>query len=180
MPPVEAFAVDRPEGAVKISIEDRQGCPRYSGVTIRGVKVQESPEWLKNLLLAVGQRPVNNIVDITNFVLLGIGQPLHCFDLAKVKGEEIVVRTCPAGTKFTTLDGVERELHESDLMICDSERPMCIAGVFGGLDSGVTADTTSVFIESAWFNPTRVRRTARRHGLSTDASFRYERGTDPL
>ncbi len=179
MPPVEAFAVDRPEGAVKISIEDRQGCPRYSGVTIRGVKVQESPEWLKNLLLAVGQRPVNNIVDITNFVLLGIGQPLHCFDLAKVKGEEIVVRTCPAGTKFTTLDGVERELHESDLMICDSERPMCIAGVFGGLDSGVTADTTSVFIESAWFNPTRVRRTARRHGLSTDASFRYERGTDP-
>ena len=179
VPSVEAFSVDRPDGAVKIRVEDRQGCPRYSGVTIRGVKVQESPEWLKNLLSAVGQRPVNNIVDITNFVLLGIGQPLHCFDLGKVKGEEIVVRTCPIGTKFTTLDGVERELNEADLMICDAERPMCIAGVFGGLDSGVTADTTSVFIESAWFNPTRVRRTARRHGLSTDASFRYERGTDP-
>lgn len=179
VPSVEAFHVDRPDGAVRIRVEDRQGCPRYSGVTIRGVKVQESPEWLKNLLSAVGQRPVNNIVDITNFVLLGIGQPLHCFDLAKVRGEEIVVRTCPSGTKFTTLDGVGRELNEADLMICDAERPMCIAGVFGGLDSGVTADTTSVFIESAWFNPTRVRRTARRHGLSTDASFRYERGTDP-
>lgn len=179
VPSVEAFMVDRPDGAVKIRVEDRQGCPRYSGVTIRGVKVQESPEWLKNLLSAAGQRPVNNIVDITNFVLLGIGQPLHCFDLAKVSGEEIVVRTCPSGTKFTTLDGVERELNEADIMICDAERPMCIAGVFGGLDSGVTADTTSVFIESAWFNPTRVRRTARRHGLSTDASFRYERGTDP-
>ena len=179
LPDTSAFAPDREEGAVTIRVEDEQGCPRYSGVTVRGVEVKESPEWLKNLLMAAGQRPINNIVDITNFVLLGIGQPLHCFDLAKVKGEEIVVRTCPAGTKFTTLDGVEHELHESDLMICDAEKPMCIAGVFGGLDSGVTMDTKSVFIESAYFNPTRVRRTARRHGLSTDASFRYERGADP-
>lgn len=179
LPDVSAFRVDTPDGAVKITVDDTQGCPRYSGVTVRGVKVAESPKWLKDLLTAVGQRPINNIVDITNFVLLGIGQPLHCFDLGKVKGEEIVVRTCPAGTKFTTLDGVERELHESDLMICDAEKPMCIAGVFGGLDSGVTETTTDVFIESAWFNSTRIRRTARRHGLSTDASFRYERGTDP-
>lgn len=179
LPDVSTFRTDRPDGAVKVSVEDHQGCPRYSGVTIRGVKVAESPQWLKDLLNAVGQRPINNIVDITNFVLLGIGQPLHCFDLSKVKGEEIVVRTCPAGTKFTTLDGVERTLNEADLMICDAEKPMCIAGVFGGLDSGVTETTTDVFIESAWFNSTRIRRTARRHGLSTDASFRYERGTDP-
>ncbi|MDE7402269.1 MAG: phenylalanine--tRNA ligase subunit beta [Muribaculaceae bacterium] len=179
VPDANAFSTDRPDGAVTVRVEDEPGCPRYSGVTIRGVKVQESPEWLKNLLISAGQRPINNIVDITNFVLLGIGQPLHCFDLAKVKGEEIVVRTCAEGTKFTTLDGVERTLSSADLMICDAEKPMCIAGVFGGLDSGVTEETTSVFIESAWFNPTRVRRTARRHGLSTDASFRYERGTDP-
>lgn len=179
LPDASAFCTDRPDGAVKVRVEDHPGCPRYSGVTIRNVKVGESPEWLRNLLIAAGQRPINNIVDITNFVLLGIGQPLHCFDLDHVKGEEIVVRTCPAGTRFTTLDGVERTLNEADLMICDAEKPMCIAGVFGGLDSGVTERTTSVFIESACFNPTRVRRTARRHGLSTDASFRYERGTDP-
>lgn len=179
VPDVSGFHVDRPDGGVKVRVEDTQGAPRYSGITIRGVKVAESPEWLRNLLVAAGQRPINNIVDITNFVLLGIGQPLHCFDLSKVSGGEIVVRTCPAGTKFTTLDGTERTLHADDLMICDSEKPMCIAGVFGGLDSGVTEVTTDVFIESAWFNPTRIRRTARRHGLSTDASFRYERGTDP-
>lgn len=179
LPDTSAFSSDRPDGAVRVTVEDRQGCPRYSGVTIRGVEVRESPEWLKSLLVSVGQRPINNIVDITNFVLLGIGQPLHCFDLDKVAGEEIHVRTCPEGTRFTTLDGVERTLSEADLMICDAEKPMCIAGVFGGVDSGVTEATKSVFIESAWFNPTRVRRTARRHGLSTDASFRYERGTDP-
>lgn len=179
MPAVESFSSDKKEGAVTIEVEDQQGCPRYSGVTIRNVEVKESPEWLKNLLTAVGQRPINNIVDITNFILLGIGQPLHCFDLAKVEGEKIVVRTCPAGTKFTTLDGVERTLHESDLMICDAKKPMCIAGVFGGLDSGVTEQTKDVFIESAYFHPTRIRKTARRHGLSTDASFRYERGADP-
>lgn len=179
LPDTSAFCPDRKEGAVKIKIDDTEGCPRYSGVTIRGVEVKESPEWLKNLLTSTGQRPINNIVDITNFVLLGIGQPLHCFDLDKIAGEEIVVRTCPEGTKFTTLDGVERTLSASDMMICDKEKPMCIAGVFGGEDSGVTTGTKSVFIESAYFNPTRVRRTARRHGLSTDASFRYERGTDP-
>lgn len=179
VPDVSAFSVDRPEDAVSVTVDDPQDCPRYSGVTIRGVEVKESPEWLKKLLTSAGQRPINNIVDITNFVLLGIGQPLHCFDLAKVAGERITVRTCPEGTKFTTLDGVERTLSEADLMICDAEKPMCIAGVFGGMDSGVTENTKSVFIESAYFNPTRVRRTARRHGLSTDASFRYERGTDP-
>ena len=178
-PDVSGVKADREDGATPVKVEDEQGCPRYSGVTVRGVTVRESPEWLKNLLVAVGQRPINNIVDITNFVLLGMGQPLHCFDLNKVKGGEIVVRTCPAGTKFTTLDGVERTLHEADLMICDAEKPMCIAGVFGGLDSGVTEGTADVFIESAYFNPTRVRKTARRHGPSTDASFRYERGTDP-
>ncbi|MBD5356963.1 MAG: phenylalanine--tRNA ligase subunit beta [Bacteroides sp.] len=179
MPSVESFSPDRTDGAVEIVVEDQQGCPRYSGVTIRNVEVKESPEWLRNLLLTIGQRPINNIVDITNFILNGIGQPLHCFDLAKVEGEKVVVRTCPEGTKFTTLDGVERTLNEKDLMICDAVKPMCIAGVFGGLDSGVTTDTKDVFIESAYFNPTRVRLTARRHGLNTDASFRYERGADP-
>ncbi|MDE7413411.1 MAG: phenylalanine--tRNA ligase subunit beta [Muribaculaceae bacterium] len=179
IPSVESFSSDREDGAVEITIEDKEGCPRYCGVTIRDVEVKESPEWLRNLLSAIGQRPINNIVDITNFILQGIGQPLHCFDLDKVKGDRIVVRTCPQGTKFTTLDGVDRELDASDLMICNAEEPMCIAGVFGGLDSGVTEATKSVFIESAYFHPTRVRKTARRHGLSTDASFRYERGTDP-
>lgn len=180
MPDASSFSVDRAEGAATVQVDDTEGCPRYSGVTIRGVKVTQSPEWLRKLLEAAGQRPVNNIVDITNFILLGIGQPLHCFDLSRVEGERIVVRTCPAGTPFTTLDGVEHKLHEADLMICDASKPLCIAGVFGGLDSGVTEATTDVFIESAWFNPTRIRRAARRHGLSTDASFRYERGTDPL
>lgn len=178
-PDVSEVKADKATGATPVEVEDVQGCPRYSGITVRGVKVTESPEWLKQLLIAAGQRPINSIVDITNFVLLGMGQPLHCFDLNKVEGQKIVVRTCPAGTKFTTLDGVEHTLHEADLMICDAEKPLCIAGVFGGLDSGVTEQTTDVFIESAYFNPTRVRKTARRHGLSTDASFRYERGTDP-
>lgn len=179
LPSVESFSTDTPDGAVKIQVDNPEACPRYSGITLRDVEVKESPEWLKNLLIAIGQRPINNIVDITNFVLHGIGQPLHCFDLSKIKDEKIVVRTCPAGTKFTTLDGVERTLHEKDLMICDGEKPMCIAGVFGGLDSGVTEKTKDVFIESAYFNPSSIRRTARRHGLSTDASFRYERGADP-
>jgi phenylalanyl-tRNA synthetase beta chain len=178
-PSVEAFASDRTDGAASVEVVDAQGAPRYSGVTIRGVEVKESPDWLKKLLVAAGQRPINNIVDITNFILLGLGQPLHCFDLGKVAGEKIVVRTCPTGTEFVTLDSELHKLDEADLMICDAEKPMCLAGVFGGLDSGVTEQTHDIFIESAWFNPTRVRRTARRHGLSTDASFRYERGTDP-
>lgn len=179
LPDVSSFSTDRQDGAAIVEVADAEGCPRYCGVTIRGVKVGQSPEWLRNLLTAAGQRPINSVVDITNFVLLGIGQPLHCFDLGKVSGEKVVVRTCAEGTKFTTLDGEERTLSDKDLMICDAEKPMCIAGVFGGLDSGVTESTTDVFIESAYFNPTRIRRTARRHGLSTDASFRYERGTDP-
>lgn len=174
-----AFAIDRAEGGATVEIIDKEGCGRYTGITIRGVKVAESPEWLRNLLVAAGQRPINNIVDITNFILLGLGQPLHCFDLDKVKGEKIIVRTCEDGTKFTTLDGEEHTLTSADMMICDAERPIALAGVFGGLDSGVTEETKNIFIESAWFNPTRVRRSARRHGLSTDASFRYERGTDP-
>ncbi len=179
MPDVDNFKTDRTDGVTPVEVIDSQGCPRYSGVTVRGVTVKESPEWLKNLLVAAGQRPINNIVDITNFVLLGMGQPLHCFDLNKIEGGKVVVRTCDKGTKFTTLDGIEHSLDDSDLMICDAVKPMCIAGVFGGLNSGVTEHTTDVFIESAYFNPTRVRKTARRHGLNTDASFRYERGCDP-
>ncbi|MDE6559125.1 MAG: phenylalanine--tRNA ligase subunit beta, partial [Muribaculaceae bacterium] len=179
LPDADKFAIDCEEGGIPVEIIDKEGCGRYTGITIRDVKVAESPEWLRNLLIAAGQRPINNLVDITNFILLGLGQPLHCFDLDKVKGGKIVVRTCEEGTPFTTLDGVERTLSAADMMICDAERPMAIAGVFGGLDSGVTDSTRNIFIESAWFNPTRVRRTARRHGLNTDASFRYERGVDP-
>lgn len=178
-PSADSFSIDRPDGAATVEVDDYQACPRYSGVTIRGAKVGPSPEWLQKLLIAAGQRPINSVVDITNFILLGMGQPLHCFDLAKVEGEKIVVRHCPEGTPFVTLDGVDRKLSERDLMICSATRPMCIAGVFGGLDSGVTETTTDIFIESAYFNATSVRKTARRHGLQTDASFRYERGTDP-
>lgn len=178
-PSVEAFTADRQDGATDVQVDNTAACPRYTGVTIRGVKVQESPKWLKDKLNAIGQRPINNIVDITNYILHGIGQPLHCFDLERVKGGRIVVRNCPEGTPFVTLDGIERKLSEADLMICDAEKPMCIAGVFGGIDSGVTDSTTSIFLESAYFNPTSIRKSARRHGLNTDASFRYERGLDP-
>ena len=176
---IDSFKIDRPDGRVEVEVEDKAGCIRYSGITIKNVKVAESPKWLQDRLIAIGQRPINNIVDITNYLLHAYCQPMHCFDLNKVKGNRIVVRTAPEGTPFTTLDGVERKLNEADLMICDSERPMCIAGVFGGLDSGVTEEATSIFLESACFNPTRVRKTARRHGLNTDASFRFERGVDP-
>jgi len=178
-PSTEAFAIDTTSGATPVQVDNTEACPRYCGLTIRGVKVAESPEWLRNRLIAVGQRPINNIVDITNYILLGMGQPLHCFDLSKVRGGKIIVRTCAEGTPFTTLDGVERKLNEADLMICDTEGPLCIAGVFGGIDSGVTESTTDLFLESACFHPTYIRKTARRHGLSTDASFRYERGLDP-
>ena len=178
-PPVDAFRPDRADGAVEVTIDNEEACPRYSGVTIRNVKVAESPEWLRNYLNTIGQRPINNIVDITNFILNSMCQPLHCFDLAKAKGNKIVVRTVDNGTKFTTLDGVEHTLTDKDLMICNAEEPMCIAGVFGGLDSGVTETTTDIFLESACFHPTWIRKTARRQGLSTDASFRYERGVDP-
>lgn len=178
-PSVEAFKVDRTDGAITVEVDDYEACPRYSGITIRGVKVGESPEWLQQRLNAIGVRPINSIVDITNFVLHSIGQPLHCFDLNKIDGGKVVVKKCAEGTKFVTLDDVEHTLTANDLMICSAENPMCIAGVFGGKDSGVTEDTTDVFIESAYFNPTSVRKTARRQGLQTDASFRYERGTDP-
>lgn len=178
-PEVESLKSDKAEGAITVEVEDATACPRYSGVTIRGIKVGESPEWLRNYLNAIGQRPINNVVDVTNYILLGMGQPLHSFDADKIGGGKVIVKHCAENTPFTTLDGVERKLDARDLMICDAEKPMCIAGVFGGLDSGVTEDTTSVFLESAYFNPTSVRKTARRHGLNTDASFRYERGTDP-
>lgn len=179
-PSVDAFKIDNPATpGVKVRVDDTEGCIRYSGLTIKGVKVTESPDWLKARLNEIGLRPINNVVDITNYILHGMGQPLHCFDCAKIAGDEIVVRTCPAETEFVTLDGVERKLDASDLMICNAKEPMCIAGVFGGLDSGVTEATTDVFIESACFHPTRVRRTARRHGLNTDSSFRFERGVDP-
>ncbi|MDE5942515.1 MAG: phenylalanine--tRNA ligase subunit beta [Muribaculaceae bacterium] len=178
-PDVEGFKADTPEGGIEVEVIDTEGAPRYCGLTIRGVEVRQSPDWLRDRLEAIGVRSINNIVDITNYILHGFGQPLHCFDLDKIGGGKVVVRTVAEGTKFVTLDGVERTLSQADLMICDAEKPMCIAGVFGGLDSGVTETTKDIFIESACFNPTRVRRTARRHALSTDASFRYERGLDP-
>ena len=178
-PSTEGFGIDDPSPAIVIESVDSEGCPRYSGLTIRGVTVRESPEWLRRRLTAIGLRPINNVVDVTNYVLHELGQPLHAFDAAKIAGGRIQVRTMPTGTPFTTLDGIERTLTADDLMICDAEKPMCIGGVFGGLDSGVTESTTDVFLESACFNPTWIRRTARRFGLNTDASFRFERGLDP-
>ncbi|MDE6371638.1 MAG: phenylalanine--tRNA ligase subunit beta, partial [Duncaniella sp.] len=178
-PDTDAFTVEKPEGGITVNVENTQACPRYCGVTIEGVKVAESPQWLKDALSTIGIRPINNIVDITNYILHGMGQPMHCFDTAKIAGGRIVVRNATEGQKFVTLDGVERTLDARDLMICNEKEPMCIAGVFGGLDSGVTEQTTSVFLESAYFNPTSVRKTARRQGLNTDSSFRYERGVDP-
>ncbi len=178
-PDVDGVPVQGEGSGVEVKVDAPDGCTRYSGITISGVKVAESPDWLKERLTAIGLRPINNVVDITNYILHGMGQPLHCFDRAKIKGDRIVVRRAAAGEKFVTLDGVERTLHPDDLMICNAEAPMCIAGVFGGLDSGVTDSTTDIFLESACFNPTSVRRTARRQGLSTDSSFRFERGVDP-
>jgi len=178
-PSVSAFHVDSRTLKVDVDVQDKERCPRYCGVTISGIKVDTSPDWLQHRLKSIGLSPINNVVDITNYVLHELGQPLHAFDAAKVKGHKIEVKTCEAGTKFTTLDGIERELHEDDLMICDAEKPMCIAGVFGGNYSGVTEHTTSIFLESAYFNPVSVRKTAKRHGLNTDASFRFERGIDP-
>lgn len=178
-PSVSSFHVDNRTSAVSVEVLDHERSPRYCGVTITGLKVQESPMWLQNRLKAIGLAPKNNVVDATNYVLHELGQPLHAFDLAKISGGEINVKTCAAGTKFTTLDEVERELHEEDLMICDAEKPLCIAGVFGGLNSGVSEGTTSIFLESAFFDPVSVRKTAKRHGLNTDASFRFERGIDP-
>lgn len=163
---------------IDIVIEDTEACPRYSGLTFTGITVKESPTWLKNRLNAIGLRPINNIVDITNFILMELGQPLHAFDADRIKGNKVIIQKYPEKKKFITLDEAERELTSQDLMICNAEEPMCIAGVFGGLNSGVTSNTTAVFLESAYFSPTGIRKTARHHGLQTDASFRFERGAD--
>ena len=178
-PSVEAFAINSHDLPICVHVDAPEACPRYSGVSIKGVEVKESPEWLKNSLLAIGLRPINNVVDVTNFVLHECGQALHAFDADKITGNEIHVRYAAQGEKFTTLDGVEREMDGRDLMIANAHEAMCIAGVFGGLDSGVTENTKNVFLESAYFDPVTIRKTSRRHQLQTDASFRYERGCDP-
>lgn len=176
---VDNFKINEPNGGIPVKVENTEACPRYAGVTIKGVKVTESPEWLKNRLTLIGLRPINNIVDITNYVLHGLGHPLHAFDVAHITGGEVIVKTLPEGTKFTTLDEAERTLSDRDLMICNTQEGMCIGGVFGGLKSGVTENTTDIFLECAYFNPTWIRKTARRHVLNTDSSFRFERGCDP-
>ncbi|WP_247231744.1 phenylalanine--tRNA ligase subunit beta [Telluribacter sp. SYSU D00476] len=179
LPQVEAFRVDNHDLPIEVIVENTEACPRYCGVTITGLQVGESPEWLKARLEAIGVRPINNVVDVTNYILHELGQPLHAFDAAQIAGNKVVVKTLPAGTPFTTLDEQERKLADYDLMICNASEPMCIAGVFGGIKSGVTESTTSIFLESAYFAPAWVRRTAQNHSLKTDASFRFERGTDP-
>ncbi len=177
-PSTSSFNVANRTQKVSVTVGNPELAPRYCGVTISNLSIHESPAWLKNRLKSIGLTPKNNVVDATNYVLHELGQPLHAFDLAKINGEEINVKTVATGTKFTTLDGVERELHEEDLMICDAKKPLCIAGVFGGEGSGVSATTTSIFLESAYFDPISIRKTAKRHGLNTDASFRFERGID--
>ncbi len=167
------------KNGIRVTVEEPELCPRYTGITLENVHVADSPEWLQNKLRTVGIRPINNVVDVTNFVLMEVGQPLHAFDADKITGNHVVVRTLPQDTPFVTLDGVERKLDRRDLMICNEEEGMCIAGVFGGEKSGVTHNTTRVFLESAYFNPVSIRKTSKRHGLKTDASFRYERGCDP-
>ena len=178
-PSNSSFRVENRTHKIDVQVDKNHLAPRYCGITISGIKVTESPQWLQSRLKAISLTPINNIVDITNYVLHELGQPLHAFDSSKISGDKVVVKTVKKGTKFTTLDGLERELHEDDLMICDIEKPMCIAGVFGGIDSGVTDVTESIFLESAYFNPVSIRKTAKRHGLNTDASFRFERGIDP-
>ncbi|WP_308993620.1 phenylalanine--tRNA ligase subunit beta [Mariniflexile litorale] len=178
-PSVSAFHVDNRTLRIDVDVKNKELAPRYCGLTISGIQVKESPVWLQHRLKAIGLNPINNIVDVTNYVLHDLGQPLHAFDTAKISGHKVEIKTLSAGTKFVTLDGVERILHEDDLMICDAEKPMCIAGVFGGVHSGVSEETTSIFLESAYFNPVSVRKSAKRHGLNTDASFRFERGIDP-
>jgi len=177
-PSVSTFRIDKRTLKIDVDVKDSKLAPRYCGVTISGVTVKESPEWLKNRLKAIGLTPKNNIVDVTNYILHDLGQPLHAFDAAKINGK-IIVKTVAAGTKFTTLDDVERTLQEEDLMICDEKGPLCLAGVFGGKSSGVTETTNAIFLESAYFNPVSIRKSAKRHGLNTDASFRFERGIDP-
>ena len=178
-PFVDEFRTETRNLSIDVIIENPEACPRYAGVTLTGVKVGPSPDWLQKRLKAIGLNPINNIVDVTNFVLHELGQPLHAFDAEQVKGGKIVVKCLPEGTPFVTLDGLERKLSSEDLMICNTDEGMAIAGVFGGLHSGINENTSKIFIESAYFNPVSVRKTARRHGLSTDASFHFERGTDP-
>ena len=173
-----SFKPDANESPVQVIIENEEACQRYAGVSIKGVTVKESPQWLKDKLLSIGQRPINNIVDITNYILHETGQPLHAFDLDKIRGGKVIVKNFPEGTPFVTLDEKERKLNAEDLVIADAEGPMCIAGVFGGLHSGVTAGTTNLFIESAWFHPQKIRKTSFRHGLRTDAATRFEKGVD--
>ena len=178
-PSVDAFKVDSHELPIQVVVENAQACPRYTGVSIKGVTIGESPDWIKKALGTIGIRPINNVVDATNFVLHEMGQALHAFDADRIKGNKVIVKNATEGHKFVTLDGIERTLSAADLMICNAEEPMCIAGVFGGQDSGITEQTKNVFLESAYFDPVSIRKTARRHQLSTDASFRYERGCDP-
>ena len=178
-PSVSDFHVEQRRLRIDIEVENKDLAPRYCGISIVDVEVKDSPEWIQNRLKSIGITPKNNIVDITNYVLHELGQPLHAFDASKIKGNKVIVKTLAQGTKFTTLDEVERELHSEDIMICDSEsNPLCIAGVFGGINSGVSEKTTSIFLESAYFNPVSIRKTAKRHALNTDASFRFERGID--
>ena len=179
MPDISGFKTDEESLVIDVKVEDTAACPRYSSVTISGVTVKTSPDWLQDKLKVIGIRPINNIVDITNYVLHDLGVPLHAFDADQIKGGKVRVKKCPEGTPFVTLDGIERKLSAEDLMICNAEEPMCIAGVFGGKGSGITEDTTNIFLESAYFNAVSVRKTSKRHGLKTDASFRFERGTDP-
>jgi phenylalanyl-tRNA synthetase beta chain len=179
LPSVTAFKIDNHELPVQVIVDAPEACPRYSGVTIKGVKVTPSPEWLQNYLKAIGLRPINNIVDVTNFVLMELGQPLHAFDADQINGNKVIVKKLNKGTKFITLDSLTRELGAEDLMICNQKEGMCIGGVFGGIHSGVSTETVNIFLESAYFDPTHIRKTSKAHGLKTDASFRFERGTDP-
>lgn len=179
LPSLDSFRVDNNDNPIEIIVENKADCPRYSGITISNVTIGESPEWLKNKLRAIGLNPINNVVDITNFVQHEVGQPLHAFDADKITGKKVFVRNLPDKSKFITLDSVERDLSEKDLMICNSDEGMCIAGVFGGIRSGVTSSTKNIFLESAYFNPVSIRKTSKRHTLKTDASFRFERGADP-
>lgn len=176
---VKSLEIQKSSVSIEVIVENLEACPRYAGLTISGITVKESPDWLKNRLKAIGLNPINNVVDVTNYILHDLGQPLHAFDLQKIKGNKVIVKTLPKDTEFVTLDGIKRKLSEKDLMICNAEEPMCIAGVFGGLESGVSATTNAIFLESAYFSPDFVRKTSQFHGLKTDASFRFERGTDP-
>jgi len=179
-PDVSDFNVDNNSSKIKVTVEDVKGCPRYSGISISNVTIKESPEWLKNRLLSIGQTPINNVVDVTNYILHELGQPLHGFDADKIRGREVIIKTLPAGSLFITLDEKKREMYDTDLMICDDQGGMCIAGVFGGIESGVSETTKNIFLESAYFSPDYIRKTSLLHGLKTDSAFRFERGTDPL